>query len=259
MSGTDPVYLYSTTLQALKQADLNAVDIETLLNLHTQFTQWLHERQRARSKHRFLLPVEQSEGGFLNTLRELATATSAAAPSPPPTRAADLGLVGLRGMPPMKLPVLPSGLLPTECFVLVENHPEWRDGIYLSPVRNVYVRVAMAEVAYSKDQKDLVRTLGSIRCRYGTLDNCRSHVGARPCTFVHVGETFTRIGTASRCPTVPRIGAKDTLPSDLHALTPSDINTLLMHSVADLFLVMMWYRTNYTSKVFVFDAIDRCI
>lgn len=117
----------------------------------------------------------------------------------------------------------------------------------------------------------------SIRCRYGTREQCRMHEQHRNevkhksrfgghssnrnahrgfstvsrkrakfrCKFAHVGESYTRMGDAARCG-VLSFGNRSTLQRDLSHVTLRDIKTMLLASLHDTALALVWFDTQNT-------------
>jgi hypothetical protein len=211
----------------------------------------LESHHQEFQKHRFLIPINQ-EIDFRSALKSQKKEWEK------DKRKTEVNLtsLGLKGLRPMELQTCKYLQSIPEAFVWLSS-ADYKEGIYCSPIQNVYVRVQLADVYYSKEMKSQLPT---IKCRYNTIANCKNNTwGERECTFVHQGETFQRVGNVARCMSVPRLGNKQTLALDLRALTLADINTILMHSIADLFIVSLWYQSNYKSKVFVFEDIDKCM
>jgi hypothetical protein len=196
-------------------------------------------KEKVVSKHRFLLPFS-SDYTFADMLKSLLHKET--------KNTVDL-------FEELALPNLTFQLenkVPSPCFTYVETG--LKKGIYISPVKNLYVKVDIAKIEYMKDTSKFVNT---VACRYRTRENCEKHIGERYCTFVHEGERYSRIGNVTRCPSLPRFGNKQQLAKDILTITPEDVNCLLMHSVSDLFLVALWHQHNFPDKVMVFDNIDK--
>jgi len=254
--------VYNRILNDFNSGQITFSELEGILDKTRHFQQRAAACQQRRpdkwttvtdnKTHRFILPVATNSCD-LKQLLNLQKQERAH------DQLVDLKTMGVPGVQPFYATIATSPQSIPECFMWLSDATH-KEGLYMSPVKNVYVRVRLAELCYLKDPKPHYPVIKSIKCRYGTLENCRQHTfPERTCSFVHKGEEFTRIGSASRCTTVPRFGNKEYIANDIHSLTLSDINTLLMHSVADLFLVTLWYRANYTSKVFFFEDIDKFI
>ena len=121
-------------------------------------------------------------------------------------------------------------------------------GIYTCITRGFYVRVPFPNVV---DSTKNFNKMGSIKCKNATFEECyairkelamRHKSDIRNCTFAHKGDKYVKIGSAFRCPNMPRFGCHNYLSSDLKSVPDSDIKTILMYSLSDILLTSLWFQ-----------------
>lgn len=136
-------------------------------------------------------------------------------------------------------------------------------GIYACISRKFYVQVPFPNVI--DGTKDFNRTC-SVKCKYNTVEEClkvrddlanRYNSDVRECNFAHLGDKYIKIGTAFRCPNIPRFGNHRFLKDDLKNLPDCDIKMLLMYSLSDILLCSLWFQ-NQKDTSMVLTNIDTC-
>jgi hypothetical protein len=125
-----------------------------------------------------------------------------------------------------------------------------KKGIYVCMSKGFYCKVPFPNLLSSMDQNFKVN---SIPCKYETKENCiiqkkkiselfNSEV--RECSYVHKKEKFVKIGSFYRC-NRESFGNYDSLNNDLNFINTSDIKRILMHSLSDSLLSILWYQNKF--------------
>jgi hypothetical protein len=138
-------------------------------------------------------------------------------------------------------------------------------GVYICLAPDFIIQVPFPNLI-SKNSKNFKHK--SIACKYKTLEHCNEKqlqssqiykTEIRQCNFVHVGESFIKIGSDFRCPNLPSFGAHDTLQDDIMAVHLSDIKTILMNSCSDLLLIKLWQQYHKNLGEIIFTNLDKLV
>jgi hypothetical protein len=136
-------------------------------------------------------------------------------------------------------------------------------GVYTCLSRKFYTQVPLPNVI--DGTKDFNRTR-SIKCKYNTLAECmvvsqdlasKYSSDVRECKFAHLGDKYFKIGSAFRCPNMPRFGNHAFLESDLENLPDYDIKMMLMYSLSDMLLGSLWFQKQNNNNM-ILTNIDTC-
>ena len=91
----------------------------------------------------------------------------------------------------------------------------------------------------------------SVRCKYSDKNECtiqRNKMAklhnstVRNCNFSHNGEKVIKIGTPSRCPSVPNFGNPKTISKDIDYVNISDIKNMLLYGLNDIIIASIWLQ-----------------
>jgi hypothetical protein len=136
-------------------------------------------------------------------------------------------------------------------------------GIYMCISPDFIIKVPFPDLI-SKNSKNFKHK--SMPCKYKTAEICRTKqlesskyykTEVRQCNFVHIGESFIKIGSDFRSPNLPSFGAFDTLQDDLVSVGLSDIKTILMNSSSDLLLLKLWQLQHRNLGELIFTNLDK--
>lgn len=133
-----------------------------------------------------------------------------------------------------------------------------KKGIYTSLCDGFYVKVPFPNLVSGSESK-----IKTIRCKHRTFDDCKlnrrlSFKGdeTKKCNFVHHGEKFIKLGFWARCE-LERFGNHETLNQDLDIITNFDIKHILMYSLSDILLSLLWYQNKFkNSKDLLLSGLD---
>lgn len=138
-----------------------------------------------------------------------------------------------------------------------------KSGVYMCIAPDFYFEVPFPDLI-SKNSKNFKHK--SVPCKYRTAELCHDkqlefskiyNTELRQCNFVHVGESYIKIGSDFRCPNLPSFGAHDTLTQDLANVSLTDIKNILMNASSDLLLIMLWYSHHRHLGEVIFTGLDK--
>lgn len=138
-------------------------------------------------------------------------------------------------------------------------------GVYICLTEGVYIQVPFPNLI-SKNSKNFKHK--SIPCKYKTAVHCREkqeeysrayNTELRQCNFVHIGESFIKIGSDFRCPNLPSFGAYETLEEDLMLVSLADIKNILFNSSSDLLLILLWRKHHQNLGDITFTNLDKLL
>lgn len=146
------------------------------------------------------------------------------------------------------------------------------EGIYICITSEFYVKIPFPDV----DSNPIPDSV--IRCEHGDRETCdrkRSEpvnvsdfekllmakksdkntgtASKKACSKVHTGESFHKVGSSHRCYNIPGFGKHDGLDKDLIKIQRSDINTMLMYALSDVFLGALWFQRNRKERTVMKD------
>ena len=150
----------------------------------------------------------------------------------------------------LNLPIISDIKSIPPAFYWYEGDKFHKKGIYICLCQGFYVKVAFPNVisGASKDHK-----LNSIKCKYTTIEECKQNkkknseiYGSeiRECFYVHKKECFNKVGSIFRC-SIENFGNHQTLNDDLKRVQNFDIKHLLMYSLSDDLLAILWYQNKF--------------
>ena len=146
-------------------------------------------------------------------------------------------------------------------FHWYEGDAQYPKGVYVCMSTGFYVKIALPETISTVDHNFKVN---SIPCKYETRDACTKNKikiseiynsEIRECTYVHRNETFNKIGSFYKC-NIEGFGNHARLCEDLKIINIDDIKRILMYSLSDSLLSVIWYQ-NYNSSPLVLGNIDK--
>ena len=138
-------------------------------------------------------------------------------------------------------------------------------GIYIAISHDFIVKIPFPDLI-CKNSKNFKHK--SMPCKYKTAEYCGAKqlesskyykTEVRQCNFVHIGESFIKIGSDFRAPNLPSFGAFNTLQQDLGAVNLSDIKTILMNSCSDLLLLKLWQLQHTNLGELIFTNLDKLL
>ena len=125
-----------------------------------------------------------------------------------------------------------------------------KKGIYVCMSEGFYCRVPFPNLMSSTDHNFKVN---SVPCKYETKEKCNIqkkkiseiyNSEVRECFYVHKKEKFTKIGSFYRC-NIESFGNYESLNNDLNYINTVDIKRILMHSLSDSLLTILWYQNKF--------------
>lgn len=137
-----------------------------------------------------------------------------------------------------------------------------KSGIYTSISPGFTVRIPFPNLV-SGSNPDY--KLNSIPCKYETKALCTEYKKKiseihkseiRRCSYVHRNERFTKVGSYFRC-NIESFGNHKTLDNDIKIVTLYDIKRILMNSLSDNLLSVLWYQNRFKNGNLVLHNIDQ--
>lgn len=135
-------------------------------------------------------------------------------------------------------------------FHWFEGDNSYKKGIYVCMSKGFYSKVPFPNMVSTLDQNFKIN---SIPCKYETKLSCQLHKKkiseifnseVRECYYVHQKEKFVKIGSSYRC-NVESFGNHNSLNNDINYVTIIDIKRILMHSLSDSLLSVLWYQNKF--------------
>ncbi len=136
-----------------------------------------------------------------------------------------------------------------------------KSGIYISLCKDFHIKIPFPNLI------NLTKEFNSksIKCKYETLTECQTNKKkiatiyggeVKECFYVHKKEKFNKVGTPYRC-AVETFGNHKLLNFDLKRVSNLDIKHLLMHSLSDDILAILWYQNKFkVRQKLVFTNLD---
>lgn len=143
------------------------------------------------------------------------------------------------------------------------GNKKYNQGIYMAICQDFIIQVPFPDLI-SKNLFNFKHK--SIICKYKDVNICNSKqidlsnkygTEFRNCNYVHLGESFIKIGSDFRCPTLPSFGCHATLEEDINNVSLQDIKTILMNASSDLLLVLLWYSYHKNLGQIIFTNLDK--
>lgn len=137
-----------------------------------------------------------------------------------------------------------------------------KEGIYLRLIDNVIAEIPFPNLYSSKHEQFKKKT---IRCKYYNYNTCLNirkkyakihKTNIKECFYTHQNEKFNKVGNIYRC-NLESFGNHESLEKDLNNINISDIKFLLMNSLSDLLLVIIWLQKN-VKKPILLNNLDLC-
>ena len=147
---------------------------------------------------------------------------------------------------PIKLPVVENLSDIPAAFYWYKGDKFYKKGIYVSLCKNFYVKVPFPNLLNPSKEFNLK----TIKCKYETLQECQANKKklsmiyggeVKECFYVHKKEKFNKVGSQYRC-YIETFGNHEILDHDLKRVSHFDIKHLLMYSLSDNLLAMIWYQ-----------------
>ena len=146
-------------------------------------------------------------------------------------------------------------------FYWYDGDSTYKKGVYACMAPGFYSRVPFPNTisALSKDYK-----INSIPCKYETKESCTIYKkkiseiwksDIRECTYVHRKEKFNKIGSFYRC-NVERFGDYENLNTDMNLVNVCDIKRILMYSLSDSLLSVLWYQNKFKDGRLILNNIE---
>lgn len=146
-------------------------------------------------------------------------------------------------------------------FYWYEGDNIYKKGIYTSICQGFYSKVPFPNVISTNDT---MYKINSIACKYGSKQICQENKKkisefhnseTRECFYVHKKEKFNKIGNYYRC-AVESFGNHKTLDHDLNIVGNYDIKHILMYSLSDDLLSMIWYQNKFKNGELIITNLD---
>jgi hypothetical protein len=125
-----------------------------------------------------------------------------------------------------------------------------KKGVYVCMSKGFYCRVPFPNMLSTTDTNFKIN---SIACKFETLEACNIHKikisqvfnsEVRECFYVHKKQKFMKIGSYYRC-NRESFGNHETLTEDMDFVNTNDIKRILMHSLSDSLLSVLWYQNKF--------------
>ena len=148
-------------------------------------------------------------------------------------------------------------------FYWFNGNKKYNKGIYLSLCKDFIVQVPFPDLI-GKNSVNFKHK--SMACKYKDITTCNArqielskkyNTEFRKCNFVHLGESFIKIGSDFRCPTLSSFGCHSTLITDIINVPLNDIKTILMNASSDLLLILLWYEHHKHLGEIIFTDLDK--
>ena len=161
----------------------------------------------------------------------------------------------------LKLPVIDDIQNIPPVMYWYKGDSQNKPGIYTCICPGFYANIPFPNLVSVNEQNYKVN---SIACRYITKQNCIEHKRknsaiynseVRQCTYVHKKEKFVKIGSNYRC-NIESFGNHERLLQDLDIVDNNDIKHILMYSLSDTLLSMIWYQNKFKSGNLILQNLD---
>jgi hypothetical protein len=146
-------------------------------------------------------------------------------------------------------------------FHWYEGDKSHKSGIYISLCKDFHIKVPFPNLLNPAKEFNLK----SIKCKYETKSECQTNKKklsliyggeVKECFYVHKKEAFNKVGTQYRC-AVETFGNHKILDLDLKRVSNFDIKHLLMYSLSDDILAILWYQNKFKDgRKLVFTNLD---
>lgn len=137
----------------------------------------------------------------------------------------------------------------------------YKKGIYVSICKGFYAKVPFPNVVSANDENFKTKTMS---CKFDSKELCtlnkkkNSEIynsDIRECFYVHKKEKFNKVGSNYRC-LVENFGNHFTLNHDLNIIDNTNIKHILMYSLSDSLLTMLWYQNKFKNGNLVLNNLD---
>ncbi len=161
----------------------------------------------------------------------------------------------------IQLPIVKSLKEIPPMFYWYEGDAIYKKGIYTSICQGFYSKVPFPNVVFTNDP---MYKINSIPCKYGYKHVCQENKKkisefhnseVRDCFYVHKKEKFNKVGNYYRC-AVESLGNHNTLDNDLNTISNYDIKHLLMYSLSDDLISMIWYQNKFKNGELIITNLD---
>jgi hypothetical protein len=146
-------------------------------------------------------------------------------------------------------------------FYWYEGDKIYKKGIYVCMSAGFYIRVPFPNIISINNQNF---KMNSLPCKYVTKTTCAEikkksaqlyNSDVRDCSFLHANEKFIKIGTAHRC-NIESFGNHESLNDDMNFITINDIKRIMMHSLSDSLLSVLWYQNKFKNGDLILTNIE---
>lgn len=161
----------------------------------------------------------------------------------------------------LNLPVIKNLKDMTPVFHWYNGDNFYKKGIYICLAPGFYSRVPFPNL-FASSHPNFKNN--SISCKFETLEACANHKkkiseiynsDIRECTYVHKKEKFVKIGSFYRC-NRESFGNHESLAIDMDFVNISDIKRILMYSLSDSLLSVLWYQNKFKDGNLFLNNID---
>jgi hypothetical protein len=161
----------------------------------------------------------------------------------------------------LNLPIIKNIKEIPPSFYWFEGNSNIKAGIYTCVTPGFFTKIPLPNVisTLNPDYK-----INSIPCKFETRELCKQNKikksemyksEIRECLYVHKKEKFSKIGSFYRC-NIESFGNYDSLEEDLNKVSLSDIKRILMHSLSDNLLSIIWYQNKFKDGDLVLTNIE---
>lgn len=161
----------------------------------------------------------------------------------------------------LNLPVIKDLKNMAPMFYWYDGDNFYKKGIYICLSKGFYSRVPFPNMISTSDPNFKIN---SIPCKHLTKAQCDIHKrkiseiynsDVRECYYVHKQEKFVKIGSSYRC-NIESFGSHNTLNQDMNYINISDIKRILMHSLSDSLLSVLWYQNKFKDGNLILNNLE---
>jgi hypothetical protein len=140
----------------------------------------------------------------------------------------------------------------TPALYWFEGDKYHKSGVYISLCKGFYAKIPFPDVIGTNGKHPKNNT---IRCKFPNKEICSKN-GAYNCLYVHKGEKFNKLCNGYRCKN-ETFGCHKTIKEDIEKATHFDIKHILMYSLSDDLLSVLWFQNDFKKgKELLFSNLD---
>jgi hypothetical protein len=162
----------------------------------------------------------------------------------------------------LNLPVIDKLSKLPPAFYWFNGNATYAKGIYINMCTDFYVKVPFPNVLNGSEKNYKTKT---IKCKHITIEECtlnrkrmsefyRSPIKSS-CFYVHKKEKFNKVGFPFRRD-IEYVGNYDTLDISLKMMTHFDIKHMLMYSLSDDLIALLWYQNKFKNGRLILSSLD---